>query len=242
MNINKDSLYSMWVHLGVNFPLFEPSIEEPLLEDLIAKTSLIGRYEPRLIEAMSGWIQKHGDLLNSSLMHKYINYGDSAVIGLISDLVDSKESTKFKAIRKYCKPKDKAEMLFFSAESSSVMKAQAIESATELNDKWNLYYVSLRIKTDTVYNRKEILKKNPNLARRALFGSEMRTEILNFLLSKKASFPSEIAKALGYRYHRVLEDIHNLLRDGALVERSFNKKKEIRLSQPFIDYLKSIPF
>ena len=175
-------------------------------------------------------------------MHKYINYGDSAVIGLISDLVDSKESTKFKAIRKYCKPKDKAEMLFFSAESSSVMKAQAIESATELNDKWNLYYVSLRIKTDTVYNRKEILKKNPNLARRALFGSEMRTEILNFLLSKKASFPSEIAKALGYRYHRVLEDIHNLLRDGALVERSFNKKKEIRLSQPFIDYLKSIPF
>jgi hypothetical protein len=49
-------------------------------------------------------------------------------------------------------------------------------------------------------------------------------------------------KALGYRYHRVLEDVHNLLRDGALVERSFNKKKEIRLSQPFIDYLKTIPF
>ena len=27
-----DSLYSMWAHLGVNFPSFEPSIEEPLLE------------------------------------------------------------------------------------------------------------------------------------------------------------------------------------------------------------------
>lgn len=242
MNIKIDIICSMWVRLGVNFPSFEPSIEEPLLEDLIAKTSLIGRYEPRLIEAMAGWIQKHGDLMNSSLMHKHIESGDSAVLGLLSDLLDSKEAVKFNSIHKYCKPKENAEMLFFSAEKSAVMKAQAIENATELNEKWNLYYVNLRVKTDSVFNRRMVLKRNPNLARRALFGSEMRTEILNFLLSKKVSFPSEIAKSLGYRYHRVLEDIHNLMRDGALVEISSNKKKEIRLSPLFIDYLKSIPF
>jgi hypothetical protein len=58
------------------------------------------------------------------------------------------------------------------------MKAQAVEHETELSRKWNLLYVSLRIKTDAVYDRKEVLKRNPNLARRALFGVVMRTEIL----------------------------------------------------------------
>ncbi|MDM7996715.1 MAG: hypothetical protein QUT30_13670, partial [Acidobacteriota bacterium] len=61
--MNSDSLFSMWARLGVNFPAFKPSREEPLVEELIAQTSLIGRYEPRLIEGMAGWLQKHGDLV-----------------------------------------------------------------------------------------------------------------------------------------------------------------------------------
>jgi hypothetical protein len=240
--MNIDSLFSMWTRAGVNFPSFEPSIEEPLIEELIAKTSVIGRYEPRLIEGMAGWIQKHGDLINTSLMHKYIVSGDSTVIGLLCDLLDSKEALKFKTLRKYCVPKKKAEMLFYSAETSPTMKAHAIENESEINKKWNLYYVSLRIKTDAVYERKIILKTNHNLARRALFGAEMRTEIFNYLLVKKTSFPAEISKALGYRYHRVAEDIHGLIRDGALIDNVTRKKREIRISPLFYDYLSSIPF
>jgi hypothetical protein len=87
---------------------------------------------------------------------------------------------KLKQLTKYCHPKKKAEMLFFAAESSPTMKAQAVEHETEINRKWNLLYVSLRIKTDAVFDRKEVLKRNPNLARRALFGVVMRTEIMNF--------------------------------------------------------------
>jgi len=73
----------MWTRLGVNFPAFNPSKGEPLVEELIAQTSPIGRYEPRLIEGMAGWRQKHGDLVNTSLMRRHIESGHLAVIGLL---------------------------------------------------------------------------------------------------------------------------------------------------------------
>ena len=242
MIMNIEPLFPMWARLGVNFPAFNPSQEEPLIEDLIAQTSIVGRYEPRLIEGMAGWLQKHGDLVNTSLMHKHIATGDSAVIGLLFDLLSSKETAKLKQLTKYCHPKKKAEMLFYAAETSPTMKAQAIENETELNRKWNLFYVSLRVKTNAVFNRKEILKNNPNLARRALFGVLMRTEILNFLLRKGSSFPAEISKTLGYRYHRVMADIQNLIRDGAVIDSAIGKKRELKISPAFYDYLNALPY
>ena len=81
--MNCEPLFSMWARLGVNFPAFAPSKEEALVEDLIVQTSLIGRYEPRLMEGMAGWLQKHGDLVNASLMRRHIESGHLAVIGLL---------------------------------------------------------------------------------------------------------------------------------------------------------------
>jgi hypothetical protein len=240
--MNSEPLFSMWARLGVNFPAFKPSKEETLVEELIAQTSLIGRYEPRLLEGMAGWLQKHGDLVNTSLMRRHIENGDPAVIGLVFDTLNSKETAKLKQLTKYCRPKKKAEMLFYAAETSPTMKAQAVENETELNRKWNLLYVSLRIKTDAIYDRKEVLKRNPNLARRALFGVIMRTEILNFLLQKGSSFPAEISKALGYRYHRVIGDVHGLIRDGAIIDSLAGKRRQLKISPAFNDYLNAIPY
>lgn len=240
--MNTESLFSMWARIGVNFPAFDSCDDEPLIEELIAQTSIIGRYEPRLIEGMAGWMQKHGDLINTSLMHKHICTGDSAVLGLLFELLNSKESMKLKQLVKYCRQKQRAEMLFYTAENSPSMKAQAIENETELNQKWNLFYVSLRIKTDAVFDRKEVLKRNPNLARRALFGVGMRTEILNFLLRKGSSFPAEISKSLGYQYPKVIEDIQDLIRDGAVVDSIAGKKRELKISPIFYTYLNTIPY
>ena len=173
--MNTESLFQKWARIGVNFPAFKQSSEEPPLERLIAETSIIGRYEPRLIEGMAGWLEKHGDLVNTSLMHKHISDGDPAVIGLVLDILSSKEGLKLKHLIKYCVSKPKPEMLFYSAEKSPTLKAQAIENETDMNKKWKLYFVSLRVKTDAVFARKEVFKRNPNLARRAIFGAEMRT-------------------------------------------------------------------
>jgi hypothetical protein len=235
-------LFQQWVRVGVQFPAFEPSSEEPHLEELIANTSVVGRYEPRLIECMAGWITKHGELINTSLMHKHLSGGDSAVLGLLFELVESKDALKVKQLLKYCKPKKKAEMLFYAAENSPTMKAKAIENETKLNKKWNLFFASLRLKTDAVVERKQILRDNPNLARRALFGVQMRTEILNFLLRNGSSFPGEIAKQLGYQYHRIFEDIQDLIRDGVVMDSQEGKKRILRISPPFEKYLNLLPY
>jgi hypothetical protein len=237
-----EPLFHQWVRVGVQFPAFTASIEEPLPEELIANTSVVGRYEPRLLECMAGWIVKHGELINTSLMHKHLAGGDSAVLGLVFDLVKSKDATKVKQLLKYCKPKKKAEMLFYAAEDSATLKAKAIENETDLNKKWNLFYASFRVKTDAVAERKQVLKDNPNLARRAIFGVQMRTEILNFLLRKGSSFPGEIATQLGYQYHRILEDIQELIRDGVLTDSPKAKKRMLKINPPFEKYLNLLPY
>ena len=166
METDIELLYQKWKRMGVNFPAFEASNKAPLIEELIAQTSIVGRYEPRLIECMAGWIQKHGSLIKASLMRKYLAAGDSAVIGLILDLLDSKETLKLRRLSKYCTPKKKAEMLFYAADHSPTMKSEAIEKEAEINRKWNLFYVSLKIKTDAILERKQVLKMNPNLGHR----------------------------------------------------------------------------
>jgi len=241
-NNSYDSLYEKWNHLAGAFPAMGCSLQEPLLEELIAETSVIGRYEPRLIEIMAGWIQENGDLINTVLMSKFIPSGDSSVIGLLTDLLDSKEALKFKNLQKYCVPKEQPEMLYHEANSSPTLKAKAVETETEINRKWNLYYVSLRIKTNAIYNRQWVLKNNPNLARRALFGAEMRTEILNYLLSRERSFTAEIARTFGYRQHRVAEEIDRMIKEGIVKEYPSGRKKEIAMQPEFGKYLGLIPF
>jgi hypothetical protein len=100
----------------------------------------------------------------------------------------------------------------------------------------------MQIKTDAVYDRKEVLKKNPTLAHRALFGAIIRTEILNCLLQKGSSFPAEISKALGYRYHRVISDIQGMIGDGAIIDSFAGKKRQLKISSAFHNYLNSIPY
>jgi predicted transcriptional regulator len=69
----------------------------------------------------------------------------------------------------------------------------------------------------------------------------MRTEILNFLLQKGSSFPAEISEALGYRYHRVISDIQVLIRDGAIIDSFAGRKRQLKISPAFHDFLNAIP-
>jgi hypothetical protein len=240
--MNLESLFSSWARLGINFPGFKPSSQEPLVEDLIAATTVIGRYEPRLLECMAGWLFKHSDLVNTSLMHKRIKNSEAAVLGIILEMLHSKESTKLRQLAKYCKPKSKAEMLFYTAETSATMKAEAVQKATSVNKRWNVYFASFRIKTDSVLDRRQVLKNNPNLARRAIFGNDLKTEILNFLITKGMSYPAEITKYLGYRYHQVFTNIQELIKDGLVIDTALKKRKKIHISPLFQNYLTALPY
>jgi hypothetical protein len=163
-----DSLFEEWMCFGVRFTNTEPAAKEPQLERLIAETSLWGRYKPRLMDGMLGWIQKCGDLIDISVLRENIQYGDSAVLGLLSDVVTSDVAQNFKQIGQYCTPKAKPEMLFHIGNSFRPLVMKAAYVATEVNHKWNLYYVSLRIKTSTSYTRSYILENCHSLVQKTL--------------------------------------------------------------------------
>jgi hypothetical protein len=154
-----DSLFEGWQRFGVRFTHTEPAAEPMLLERLIAETSIWGRYKPRLMDGMLGWIQKCGDLIDISLMRENLRYGASAVIGLLSDVLTSDAAQNFKQIKQYCTPKTKPEMLFHIGNDFMPLMIKAAYVATEINRIWNLYYVSLLIKTSTLYTRQYILRK-----------------------------------------------------------------------------------
>jgi hypothetical protein len=161
-----NEIFERWRRLGVNFTSTAPSVQEPLIEKLVADTIVYGRAEPRLLECMAAWLYYYGDLVNISLMRNYISQIDSAVLGLILELINHK---RLNQLIKYCAPKKYPEMLF--KVKSTIMKAEAVNGSSEINSKWNLYFVSFRIKHGAIMNRHYVLKNNLNLARRRLVGT-----------------------------------------------------------------------
>ena len=162
-----DTVFEDWVRIGVKFTGTKPSADEPLVEGLIAQTSIVCRKWPRLMDVMAGLVQLYGDLLNVSLMRKYIPHGDSAVIGLLCDLVTSREAEKIKLLTKYCAPKETPEFLFpENYLTIDIVEHMVPEETRKICRKWNLYFPYVRIKTNCMLIRKDILSRNPNLAHR----------------------------------------------------------------------------
>jgi len=234
-----DSVFEDWVRVGVRFSGTQPAAIEPLMEKLIAQTSIVCRYWPQLFDIMAGWVQMHGDLINIPLMYKYLPESDRAVIGLLSDITNSKEAAKFKQLTKYCPPKKMPEMLFLEPKEYFTLENIIYivpPDTAKLCKKWNLYYLSLNIKTNATFLREAILEHNPNLARRAMLGANMKTEILNYLLSKKISSPAEIADVVRHRLEKITDEVNILVADGFLTK----TENGITLTPSFTEYLHSV--
>jgi hypothetical protein len=245
LKILTNSVFEDWVRVGVRFSGTQPAAKEPLMEKLVAQTSIVCRYWPRLFDVMAGWIQMHGDLINVPLMYKYLADSDTAVIGVLCDILTSCEATNFKKLTKYCSPKKAPEMLFLEPkEYYTLENIRYIVPAETANiiQKWNLYYLSVKIKTNATFLREGILKHNPNLARRAMLGANMKTEILNYLLSKKSSSIAEIAAAVKHRLEKITGEVNILLADGFLTatEKEIGPQTQVTLTPSFVEYLQSI--
>jgi hypothetical protein len=119
------------------------------------------------MDVMAGWVQLYGDLINVSLMRESLPQGDSAVIGLLCDLVTSTEAQNFKLLTRYCTPKETPDFLFFLRDLTiGMLEYMVPEDIKEICRKWNLYFSYVRIKTNCILAREDILNNNPRLAQR----------------------------------------------------------------------------
>lgn len=232
-----NNIFESWRRLGVNFTSVDSSMQEPQVEKLVRDTLIKGRDEPRLLECMAAWLYQYGDLINISLMRNYVTQTDSAVFGFILELINHK---RLNQLIKYCTPKKDPEMLFNV--NSTIMKAEAVNSSSDINRKWNLYYVSFRIKNNAIMNRHYVLKNNPNLARRSLFGVSLKTEIINFILNNEDVYVAGISHYMGCHYHLVSSDIKEMIEDGIVRSVQYKRKNILEFIPSFRNYFCATPF
>ena len=231
-----------WVRTGINFTGYSMYKHEVNLEELIAATSVIGRYEPRLIYCMTSWIIKNGDLINVYRLKSEVINSDTAVLGALLEIsLTHKADKKLGNIIKFCNKKEKPEMMFIIADTSPSLKLSIIENGDLICNKWNVLCKEITIKPDSLFNRSYIMKHNKNLARRMLFGVQMKTEIFNILLEKKNLYIKQLQDILGYKYPVIFNEIKKLHDEGIIDWYEDKQMKWISLNKRMENYLNKVP-
>jgi len=144
---------------------------------------------------LKAWIKSFGDLINIKRLVKIVPEENSPLLGaLIEKAVECGAHSRLKAVANQCKRAGTGEFLFHLAKDKPTLALEAMESATALNERWNVYWKTIEAKTDMIYNRTAVLKANPILMYRALFGVIIRADIIVFLKYHKRVNISKLAE------------------------------------------------
>jgi hypothetical protein len=105
--------------------------------------------------------------------------------------------------------------------------------------KWGLYCTLVQFYDDAKRTREWVLKNNQNLALRALFGPNIRAEIIYCLLYNENLAIKNISKHIGYAYGPVYNEIMVLIKNGFIVQEK-GKWHSLQLSQKTGRILKAL--
>ena len=207
----KDQIFSKWVRLGVNFPghdMYKGSID---IERHIIETVTAGQDNPVLIDIMLGWLYAYGDLVNIHRISSMVSDDTSGFVGALIDfIVQNKGPRKLRKILDYCKPFPEGKFIFRDTQKYPHLAWESMEQAGDINNKWNVYWKSVEIKTDALFNAKYVLSKNPTLAMRTILGVTMRADIISILYHHGKATISEITNYLLFDFASVSRELHKM--------------------------------
>jgi hypothetical protein len=237
-----DNLYDKWMSLGIGMN-GKHIVNDLDLEQTIAETTQTGKYESRLVWAMLTWLIAHGDLINVSRMMHFINEADDAVLGAVLEMaVKNGADKKLLHIVEKCKPHKPLEVLFKRMRKYAFSYQQELESSKEEWSKWGYYCSEISFYFDAMTgDRNFIFSRNKNLAIRAIFGTNLRSEIIYFLYKNSNAYIKAIADATGFAYFPVHNEIKNLVRNGILNSISYGRVNVISLNKTMFDFLQKAP-
>lgn len=231
-----NSIYQTWSRLGVGFNEPFKRKEVVNLEKTLMDTCELGRQDSRLLFGMLGWLLKHHELVNGSILIRLVKKASkTAALGAVIDLVLEKQPRSlFKNVRKYCKPLTKPEFLFYRIEKSSHLAKLNKEENLKLWKRWGLISREVDEMSGAIADKTYVLKNNNNLALRALFGSGVRAEILSYFMEHEKGNAYVIAKQIGLSYEPVYSELQFFQKIGLMAAVKIGKALVFELKPNFI--------
>jgi len=213
-----DKLYKMWGKLGWGntIGLYNDEVD---IEELIAETTFAARYDGRLLPALMTWIRDYGDLINKRKLLRFLNQADTALLGAVLEIaMKYGGSENFAPIIKQCHPLKSMEVLIKGVDDVETYITWQKEYSKEEFRKWGFYCATIDFYEDAFRAREWILQNNRILVLRAVFGANIRSEIL-FCLEKHSKMGIRaLSKELGYAYSGVYREIEDFQRNGLMIE------------------------
>jgi DNA-binding transcriptional ArsR family regulator len=230
-----------WARLGVLFggaPAPEPVDVETLLIDTVREAA----DHPRLFWVAASWLCVHHRLVNLRRLGQRLRaLPETAVAGALLSLVDARVPGRpFRGLLAHCRPVRPPRPLFSEVERSPVLRAKVARAAHPLFRRWGLLQDELALRPGSVRPTAWVLQHNPPLRLRALFGADLRAEILATLRTEAMSV-AELARRLGATYAATHEALSALEAGLLVTARQQGRQKRVALSAPVRRWLDRAP-
>jgi hypothetical protein len=222
-------LYQKWAKFGwiVSEAAYPGNVD---LEELIAETTHAARYDGRLMKWLLTWFKDFGDLVNKKRLLRFLKKADTAVLGVAIEIAMNRGADKnFKTVLAKCKPQKPAEVFQKGMEDVTIYAEEQKKHGQKEYRTWGFYCTMVEFYTDALRDREWVLKNNRLFALRAIFGVNIRSEIIHALEKNDGFAIQRLSKQIGYAYSGVYREVENLVVNGLIKEDS-GKGRMLRLS------------
>lgn len=230
-----------WARLGVLFGV-APAAEPVDVEELLIDTVQEAPDHPRLFWAAASWLSVHHRLVNLRRLGKRLRgLPETAVAGALLSVVDAQVPGRpFQGLLVHCQPLPEPRPLFTVIARSPVLRAKVARAAHPLFRQWGLLQDEVSLRLGSVRPAAWILQHNPHLRLRALFGADLRADILATLRTEAMSV-AELARRLGATYAATHEAVWALQAGLLVTARPQGRQKRVALPPPVRRWLDRAP-
>ena len=166
-----------------------------------------------------------------------------ATLGFMLSCVKNKTSTgHFNVVIKHCKKLETPLPLFCVDRKSKSLALLAKSNSCDLAKQWGLWCDKVEFRDDIIRKAPLVIKQNPTLKYRALFGGQLKASVLETIAHCPQSADSEVAltKACGVTRKALREAVEHL-EFCQIVRRSYTAGKiKISLSYSDVNDLTSV--
>lgn len=218
-------LWRQWSALGVagHSRSEDPWIIDP--EALLLFTCTLGRHEPRLFDEVIDWLQANGPFINILRLKRILRtekFAGGRVLATVAGLMSKgAEVLKWKTLAESAEPANSPEALFFAKNGQTL---PIVGDPDPHFARYGLKRGPLRLRGYSQTFR-PTERTNLLLQLRALFGINVRCEIVLYLLAHEAAHPSKIARDAYYFVRAVQNTLVEMSHSGIVQLRSAGREK-----------------